>query len=171
MKNFENKKIISEINENDKFFKISFPSKWNLVEYVLNHARKFINKFYSCGYIPEFEIISYELLSNAIEHGNKNNPEKNVFFEISFLLEKKFRITVEDEGEGFDFKAFSCASDSGQSSIKRGYHLIEVFSDKIEYNNKGNRISVYFSLNDISKVNKPDSGMNPDENNKTSIFL
>lgn len=43
-----------------------------------------------------------EAIANAIKHGNKLNPEKRVFVRFQWEEERRMRITVEDEGEGFD---------------------------------------------------------------------
>lgn len=43
-----------------------------------------------------------EALANAIKHGNKLNPEKRVYVEITVEPEERLEIVVEDEGEGFE---------------------------------------------------------------------
>ncbi len=45
----------------------------------------------------------YELVANAMEHGNRFAPAKKVTVEIG-LLEDYLFVTVEDEGEGFDWR-------------------------------------------------------------------
>jgi len=87
-----------------------------------------------------------EAVTNAIEHGNQNNPEKNVDVHIR-IGEKDITSTVSDEGVGFD-----------PSSIKdplkeenlldvggRGIFLIRELSDSFEFENEGR--TVRFTIN------------------------
>ena len=82
-----------------------------------------------------------EALINAIKYGNKQKQELNV----RLLLEvddKEVRITVEDQGEGFDpAKLKDCTSDENLlSNCGRGIYLMRKLMDKVEYNRKGNSV-------------------------------
>lgn len=47
------------------------------------------------------QIAVSEAILNAIIHGNKENPEKNIFVKIEYD-ENKISIRIKDEGSGFD---------------------------------------------------------------------
>ena len=50
---------------------------------------------------PQIRLAVNEAVTNAIDHGNKNDPSKKVY--ISATLDgKQLIISVRDEGEGFD---------------------------------------------------------------------
>ena len=99
---------------------------------LFNIKRVFFNKVYLC--------IS-EAVVNAIEHGNHNIFQKIVEI-VLYYTEDQMVVRVCDEGSGFNYK---CVIDPTlKENIKkesgRGIHIIRSFSDKTEYNKKGNEI-------------------------------
>jgi serine/threonine-protein kinase RsbW len=97
-----------------------------------NLERKYFNKIYLC--------VS-EAVLNSIKHGNKNDLKKNVSIKIGFDTEK-FKIQVEDEGDGFDLKKIK--DPTKKRNLKneegRGIFIITKLSEQIEYNKKGNLV-------------------------------
>lgn len=76
-----------------------------------------------------------EALANAIKHGNKLNPDKRVFVEVTVDEGKELRMAVEDEGEGFDPHRLpdprspeNLLRDSG-----RGVFYIRHFMDEVQF--------------------------------------
>jgi len=94
--------------------------------------QKYFNKIYLC--------IS-EAVVNSIKHGNKNDQNKKVSININYEVQE-INIMIEDEGNGFDFN--NITDPTSKSNLKnesgRGIFIIKTLSDKIEYNEKGNRI-------------------------------
>lgn len=97
-----------------------------------NLERKYFNKIYLC--------VS-EAVLNSIKHGNKNDLKKNVSIKIGFDTEK-FKIQVEDEGDGFDLNKIK--DPTKKRNLKneegRGIFIITKLSEQIEYNKKGNLV-------------------------------
>ncbi len=59
--------------------------------------------------LPEEKFINLQIavseaMLNAIVHGNKENPEKNVFVLIEYD-KNKITISIKDEGKGFDINS------------------------------------------------------------------
>lgn len=46
-------------------------------------------------------LITYEIVTNAIIHGNKRDPSKSVIIGLD-ITESQIVVTVEDEGSGYD---------------------------------------------------------------------
>jgi len=75
-----------------------------------------------------------EAITNAVKHGNKKNPEKTV--EVDFTVGSGvLKVTVRDEGSGFDIAAISdprlpenLLKDKG-----RGIYYIRTFMDEVAY--------------------------------------
>src|SRR6476469_4105710 len=44
-----------------------------------------------------------EAITNAIYHGNKQDPDKKVFINLEVINNKRLVFNVADEGSGFDF--------------------------------------------------------------------
>ncbi|MFH1194613.1 MAG: ATP-binding protein [bacterium] len=90
-----------------------------------------------------------EAVSNSMVHGNKLNPDKNVYINVS-VNDKSFTIKFRDEGTGFNLatvpdptKPENILKDSG-----RGIHIIKSFVDDVRFNftPTGTEIILIFNL-------------------------
>ena len=82
-----------------------------------------------------------EALVNAIKHGNRMDPSKNV--RISCVIyEEKVRIEIEDEGTGFRLEDVPdpTADENLERPCGRGIMLMRSFMSLIEYNEAGNLV-------------------------------
>jgi len=118
-----------------------------MVSKIIEETQKFIGPFELKDPFGLILIIR-ELLMNAVIHGNKSIPERIIRCRIEKLEKKKFRIEVEDEGRGFDFKSLEMKIPEDPKYIRnRGYALINALSDQIEFNSQGNHITAYVTIN------------------------
>ncbi len=101
-------------------------------EYKLE--KKYFNKIYLC--------IS-EAVINSIKHGNKNDWNKQVSIIVNFSKDE-MDIQIEDEGDGFDINEVKnpILKENINKESGRGIFIIKNLSDKIEYNEKGNRVQL-----------------------------
>ncbi|HEG43461.1 MAG TPA: ATP-binding protein [Phycisphaerales bacterium] len=82
-----------------------------------------------------------EALTNAVVHGNEQDPSKKVEIEY-VIVPAKFEITVTDQGGGF------APGDTPDPRIKenrtkpngRGMLLMQTYMDTVEYNDNGNSV-------------------------------
>jgi serine/threonine-protein kinase RsbW len=84
-----------------------------------------------------------ESISNAIRHGNKENPSKTV--EVNCRLSAtKFWSCIADEGEGFRPSAVPdcCALERLEVPGGRGLALIKAYMTHVEYNQRGNCLTM-----------------------------
>ncbi len=95
-----------------------------------------------CIDLHDLNLILDEAIINAMEHGNKWDPAKNVFIKIS-LMPKGIQIEIEDEGQGFDYFHKFKANEINPPLRERGRGLILIqqFCD-IEWQNCGNIIKI-----------------------------
>jgi serine/threonine-protein kinase RsbW len=101
----------------------------------------------SLGYpdesIRKMKIILTELFANAIYHGNKGDHSKKVT--VGHLInKKKILVSIMDEGDGFDPKIIPDPT-LPENLIKdcgRGLYIVHSYVDKVEFNGKGNRVTV-----------------------------
>ena len=84
-----------------------------------------------------------EALINAIKYGNKLDKNTKVYLSVEYDREA-VRIVVEDKGQGFNPKSIrSCISDENLlNNCGRGVYLIHRLMDEVNYNDKGNRVSM-----------------------------
>ncbi|MFZ2146534.1 MAG: ATP-binding protein [Sedimentisphaerales bacterium] len=80
-----------------------------------------------------------EAFLNAVKHGNKMDPTKEVRIDYSVGLDK-IEISMTDEGEGFEPEAVADPR-YGESLYKpggRGLLLINSYMDMVKFNERGN---------------------------------
>ncbi|HEX8502923.1 MAG TPA: ATP-binding protein [Pyrinomonadaceae bacterium] len=84
-----------------------------------------------------------EAFVNAVKHGNKQDASKLVRITAD-LSSKEARFTIEDEGEGFDVAAIPDPRDPENlfKTSGRGVLLIYNIMDQVEYNERGNRLTM-----------------------------
>jgi serine/threonine-protein kinase RsbW len=94
-----------------------------------------------------------EAVKNAIIHGNKKNPEKQV--RLSFKsVPNGLCFTIKDQGDGFDFRNVPSPIEVGDGlteNIGKGIFLIRSLADQVSYNSKGNVIEIIFFISSINQ--------------------
>ncbi|HHX93941.1 MAG TPA: anti-sigma F factor [Tenericutes bacterium] len=101
--------------------------------------------------ILEIKTIISEAVTNAIIHGYKEDPEKQVILEVS-IKDKSVKIVVKDEGCGIENielarqPMYTSKPDKERSGM--GFTIIETFSDdlKINSSNKGTELIITKNL-------------------------
>lgn len=91
-----------------------------------------------------------EAVDNAIEHGNKNNPDKNV--ELSYHSSpKEITFAVTDQGDqahGFDITHVTDPTKpENPKNEGRGIFIMKTLSDKLEFLNEEKTVLLSFNLN------------------------
>lgn len=82
-----------------------------------------------------------EVVRNAITHGNNNNKGLKVL--VNYWLEgDRLIIEVEDKGEGFDLSKVPdpTIGENVMKSSGRGVYIVRKLIDKMEFNDKGNKV-------------------------------
>jgi serine/threonine-protein kinase RsbW len=90
-------------------------------------------------------VSAMEAVNNAIVHGNKSEEEKYVKVTINYK-KSELRISVEDEGPGFVPKEIPDPTkpENIENTHGRGVFLMSKLADKIEFNDKGNKVTMSF---------------------------
>lgn len=92
-------------------------------------------------------VVLQELLKNAAVHGNRCSQTHMVGVAIEYLGERRFRIQVEDQGNGFNAAALDMSLPEDPRTItRRGYVLINSLSDRLEFSDRGNCVTAYVTL-------------------------
>jgi serine/threonine-protein kinase RsbW len=126
-------------------FEITFPSDvthlQRAVEEVVETARRMALPGSRAGL--NLRVAVGEAVSNAILYGNEEDPRKEVTIRADFD-EEAFRVTVADEGEGFDLGAVGDPTLPGNRdrSHGRGIFLIRELMDEVRYNERGNEVTL-----------------------------
>jgi serine/threonine-protein kinase RsbW len=88
-----------------------------------------------------------EAVNNAIMHGNRMNPEKNVFIKMN-LQGNKINVEVEDEGSGFsDLRLYD---PTNRENIKhehgRGIYILSKIADELSFKENGRKVFIQFTI-------------------------
>jgi len=97
----------------------------------------------------ELNLILDEAIVNAMEHGNRWNPEKNITVQICYN-DNAIQILIEDEGTGFNYNDIESRELVWQpASINnvrgRGIFILKQLCD-IEWINTGNIIKIILPI-------------------------
>jgi anti-anti-sigma factor len=135
-----------KIDESPAAILFTISSEMRLVDQVIRESQNFLRS-YGISEFSGFKLVLRELLNNAVEHGNYSIAERTVSCSIEHIGDKRFKITVQDEGKGFDYNNLVMALPDNPRQIRnRGYALVNAFSDQIDFNDKGNRVSAYITF-------------------------
>lgn len=152
--------------------KIDFelPSDLTLMNGVLQYLIERVSKL---GLIkPERSnlfIALDEAFVNAVKHGNRNDPRKLVRITAE-LSAKEARFTVEDEGDGFNVQEIPDPRDPSNlfKTSGRGVLLIYNIMDEVQYNERGNRLTMVKRPEDSLESDLIEA-LTPDEQNQAQI--
>jgi Anti-sigma regulatory factor (Ser/Thr protein kinase) len=105
--------------------------------------------FFECGirfqlYNKVFLSIS-EAVSNGIVHGNKLDIRKQIFIDFSYY-DSVLEISVQDEGEGFDFSSVPDPTLEGNLKMEsgRGIFLMRNCADRVLFDLNGSKVYIQF---------------------------
>ncbi|NMM46997.1 ATP-binding protein [Marinigracilibium pacificum] len=129
--------------------KIDFPSiqeNIRIVESFIDNAKE---KYQLTDEIyGNIMVAVTESVNNAIQHGNKNIKDKNVYLSLIFT-EGSIQFEVEDEGDGFDYETLPdpTAPENIDKPGGRGIFLMKHLSDEVAFEQEGKKVILTFYLN------------------------
>ena len=85
------------------------------------------------------ELLAREALTNAVRYGCEGAPGRQVAF--TFRLGRRRAImAVEDEGPGFDWRAYLGRPEDDEATGGRGLRIYRAYASRLLFNTKGNRL-------------------------------
>ena len=86
-------------------------------------------------------------MNNAILSGNKREADKMVTV-IAEKVNNQFRVTVNDEGDGFDYTNIPDPTlpDNIDKIAGRGLYLMKTLSNELIFENNGASVTLVFNL-------------------------
>ncbi|NCE72254.1 ATP-binding protein [Odoribacter sp. Z80] len=119
----------------------------NIVK-IENFIEKFVSYFQlSDELFGRISLSVIEAVNNAILSGNKRDPDKMVIVSAE-KLENQFRVTVKDEGEGFDYTNIPDPTlpNDLNKVCGHGLYLMHTLSDNLIFENNGASVTLIFDL-------------------------
>lgn len=143
--------VVQDLREHIEF---ELPSAISLMHIVLEYLLKRVEKL---GVVRSEQsnlfVALDEAFVNAVKHGNKFDARKliRISAEVSRI---EARFTIEDEGDGFDVKNIPDPLDPENlfKTSGRGVLFIYNIMDEVEYNDRGNRLTMVKRCDDAKKV-------------------
>lgn len=132
----------------DQIYNVTLSSTFDQAETIPDFVDKIVDE---CGLDEDpsetFKLILSEAVTNAIVHGNKENPDKSVHIKIE-ITDNFISAEVKDEGEGFEFEAKKdpLKDENLLDTSGRGIFLISQFSDHMEFKDNGTLLSFRVDL-------------------------
>lgn len=122
---------------------VSQPESINLVEKLIDEIKAEYNIQEEC--YGNMLVAVTEAVNNAIQHGNKYDPEKMVH--VAYEIEPdQIAFTVTDEGGGFDYINLPDPTDPEniEKPTGRGVFLMKHLADQIIFSENGRVVELYF---------------------------
>ncbi|MDD3049700.1 MAG: ATP-binding protein [Candidatus Cloacimonetes bacterium] len=112
-------------------------STYESIDTAVRRIEEFIKriaKFDDSVIIFQLNVVSRELLTNAVKYGNLFDTQKQVFISISFEdKEKRICLKVKDEGKGFDFPG-KIESVEDLREGQRGFFIVSSYTERFLVN-------------------------------------
>ncbi len=121
----------------------SQPESINLVEKLIDEIKGEYNIHEEC--YGNMLVAVTEAVNNAIQHGNKYDPDKKV--NIAYEVEpEQIAFTITDEGLGFDYMNLPDPTDPSnlEKPTGRGVFLMKHLADQIIFSEDGRVVELYF---------------------------
>ncbi len=127
---------------------ISISSEINNIVKVENFIESFTEFFrLPSSLYGKISLSVIEAVNNAILSGNKRQKDKMVTL-IAEKTDTQFKVTISDEGEGFDFHVIPDPTlpDNIDKVAGRGLYLMKTLSDELIFENGGATVILVFDL-------------------------
>ncbi len=124
------------------------PSTFDELERVIDYIELFAAEHsFDEDMLERLRLVGSEAVTNAIEHGNKLDPEKSVTLSLN-IAEDIVELRVSDEGPGFVLSEIPdpLATENLLAEGGRGVYFMFQFSDEIVFENEGSVLCARFSL-------------------------
>lgn len=88
-----------------------------------------------------------EGVNNAIMHGNKLEADKDVVVQYE-ITDKNIKFVISDSGPGFNYQDLPDPTkpENLEKTHGRGIFLMKHLADEVEFNDKGNEVTISFNL-------------------------
>lgn len=128
--------------------KISINSEIDSIVKVENFIEIFMEKFnLPSELFGRISLSLIETVNNSVLHGNKRDANKMVEIVVQ-KMGNQFKVTVSDEGEGFDYTKVPDPTilDSMDETTGRGLFLMKSLSDNLIFENNGASVTLVFRV-------------------------
>jgi len=134
----------TDAGQSEPLTEIVVPSK---IEATKEPEQQILARVARCGYSLDaafaIKLALQEAVTNAIKHGNRNDPSKHLTLRFTVSPEKTV-IAVADEGEGFHVEKVPdpTTDENLECPPGRGIMLMRAYMNHVSYNDKGTEVTL-----------------------------
>lgn len=138
------------------------PSRLESLPGLIKEIMDLMNQELSMSEEDEFHIklALEEALTNAVMHGNKQDPDLSVRISIN-AKENQLIFEIRDQGAGFDFNNVPdpTSDDKIMKTSGRGVYLLRKLMDDVKYSSGGRELRMVKILGKNKRKNKMGGGL------------
>lgn len=122
----------------------ALPSQIEAISPFLDQLIRFIKRFRNGDGGEDIEIAVREAITNAIVHGNHEDPDKPVYVTSRCDADGDVSITIRDQGQGFDNRAVPdpTTPENRLSPHGRGIYLMHALMDEVCFEEGGTVVTM-----------------------------
>jgi serine/threonine-protein kinase RsbW len=136
-----------EANTMDKILlTVDFPSTFRAVDGVCQEVQRILKEKGLAPSVFRLQLLLRETLNNAVLHGNKGDPQRQVTCQVVCGEEPNIVIAVEDQGEGFDWRGRLEQTMNEEAGSGRGLSIMKLYSQEMLFNEKGNKVWIKIAI-------------------------
>lgn len=131
---------IYEMTKTGNSLNILFSSTMDHIDDVCRSVTLFLENrgdLYS-SHLFSINLVMREGLTNAVRHGNKGDPDKLVSMDLHIDPDQVIRVSIADQGEGFDWQKIRDTPAPDEADHGRGMPIMQTYFTRCRYNQKGN---------------------------------
>lgn len=131
---------IVELARSETRLALRFASSMGRIDDVCSSVKGFLaarGDLFS-SHLFSINLVMREGLTNAVRHGNKNDPGKTVDVEVEIIQNQLLRVCIADQGEGFDWEKIQKTTMPDDATHGRGMPIMKAYFNRFQYNKKGN---------------------------------
>lgn len=113
------------------------------VDRCIAHIRVFLTAGEKDPRLFPLTLLAREALNNAMVHGNKLAPDKQVTFHFR-VNGNTFTLEIEDQGPGFDWQRHVGSTSAVEEESGRGHEIYRHFAKSLRYNDRGNILTLEY---------------------------
>lgn len=135
-----------DVDEDNMSVRVRMSADISLVDRVVGRCARYLR---GLGFSRSHDItlVTRELLNNAIIHGSRGISKATVEFQLWHEDRDVFRISVADQGPGFDYQALDMRLPADPRRVtRRGYALINAIVNRLEFDGNGNHVTAWVKL-------------------------
>jgi serine/threonine-protein kinase RsbW len=128
------------VTRSDESIEIAFRACLKNVDRTCDEIKKALTALELPGDAFPVQILLREALNNAVLHGCKGDLRKRVKCSTRWGDARGIVVTVEDEGDGFDWKTYVAREVDECACSGRGLAIMNTYGKKVSFSEKGNRV-------------------------------